>query len=278
MARIPFGIERLDDLVGGGAPSGSVVLLVGESGAGAREFLYTSAAMNGLARTDPELFDLHYGDLDGNAETPPEVHYVSFTTDEEYLEGEMADTMAGEIVDAALPVLEFRDLSTEYFQHSQVPRPWYMGETHSLTDLGQSGHTEDVLEAFGGYLSRHAAGNLVLVDAITDLVAATSEELRWNDVAMVMKGLEKATREWGGLIVAMVNREMLEPTQLGKLTDAATGTFVFEWESGGSQRARTMVVKEFRGVLSRLEAENIIRFETEIHDAGFDISDVRKIR
>jgi len=39
-----------------------------------------------------------------------------------------------------------------------------------------------------------------------------------------------------------------------------------------------MVVQEFRGVLSRLEAENVVRFETEVHEAGFDISDVRKIR
>jgi hypothetical protein len=39
-----------------------------------------------------------------------------------------------------------------------------------------------------------------------------------------------------------------------------------------------MFVREFRGVLSRLEEEDIIRFETEIHDGGFDISNVRKIR
>jgi hypothetical protein len=31
-------------------------------------------------------------------------------------------------------------------------------------------------------------------------------------------------------------------------------------------------------VLSQLEAENIVRFETEIHEGGFDVSDVRKIR
>jgi KaiC/GvpD/RAD55 family RecA-like ATPase len=278
MARIPFGVERLDDVVGGGAPEGSVVLLVGESGAGAREFLYTSAAMNGLAVADPDLFDLHYGDLDANTEPAPETHYVSFTADEEYIEGEMADTMDAEIVDAALPEIEFRDFSPEYFQMGPVPRPWYLGETRSVTDLGRSQNTDDVLDAFGGYMSRHAAGNLVLVDAVTDLVAATSEELRWNDVAMVMKGLEKASHRWGGLIVALVNRETLEATELGTLTDAATGTFVFEWESGGSQRARTMVVKEFRGVLSRIEEENIIRFETEINEAGFDVSGVRKIR
>jgi len=52
----------------------------------------------------------------------------------------------------------------------------------------------------------------------------------------------------------------------------------FEWESGGSTRARTLVVKQFRGVLSQIENEDIVRFETDIGDAGFDISDVRKIR
>jgi len=38
-----------------------------------------------------------------------------------------------------------------------------------------------------------------------------------------------------------------------------------------------MFVREFRGVLSRLESENIVRFETG-SEGGFDISDVRKIR
>jgi hypothetical protein len=52
----------------------------------------------------------------------------------------------------------------------------------------------------------------------------------------------------------------------------------FSWESGGSTRARTLVVKQFRGVLSQIEEENIVQFETELGEAGFDISDVRKIR
>jgi len=76
----------------------------------------------------------------------------------------------------------------------------------------------------------------------------------------------------------LVNTDSITDREFGALMDAAGGTLQFTWESGGSQRARTMFVREFRGVLSRLEAENIVRFETEIHDGGFDISDVRKIR
>jgi KaiC/GvpD/RAD55 family RecA-like ATPase len=277
MTRIPFGIERLDEVVGGGAPPGSVVLLVGEGGAGAREFMYTSAAMNALARTDPELFELYYGDAVPDA-VPPEVHYVSFTTGEEYIEREMANTMAEEVVERALPALTVRDLSPEYFGLSPVPRSWYAGETRSLGDLGEGERTEGVLTALGDYLSAHADGNLVAIDSVTDLVAGVSDEMQWSDVAMVMKGLEKAAHRWGGLILLLVNGETLTDTELGSLESAASGTFQFEWESGGSKRARTMVVKEFRGVLARLEQENIVRFETEVGESGFDISDVRKIR
>ena len=103
MTRIPFGVSRFDSIVGGGAPPGNVVLLSGEAGAGAREFLYTSAAMNALAHADEELFRLHYGDLDSEAEVPPEVHYLSFTAGEEHLAREMSYTMDTEITEVLVP-------------------------------------------------------------------------------------------------------------------------------------------------------------------------------
>ncbi|MFB6068309.1 MAG: RAD55 family ATPase [Halobacterium sp.] len=278
MATIPFGIARLDSMIGGGAPPGNVVLLTGEAGAGAREFLYTSAAMNSIVHTDPDLFDLHYGDLHEDAEPPPEVHYISFTTDEEHLKQEIADTMSDDVAASATDHLQFRDLSPEYFQLSPIPREWYLGEAQTIDDLGKEAGHEGVLTALGDYLNEHAEGNLVVVDSVTDLVAAVSDEMGWSDITLVMKGIQKAAHEWGGLILLLVSEESLEPTELGHLMDAAGGTFQFHWETGGSERARTLVVKEFRGVLSRLEEENIIRFETEIHEGGFDISGVRKIR
>jgi len=97
-------------------------------------------------------------------------------------------------------------------------------------------------------------------------------------VTTLLKGLTKASHSWDGLILLLVNTDTLTDTEYGQLMDASEGTFEFTWESGGSQRARTMIVRQFRGVLSQLEEENIVRFETEIHEGGFDISDVRKIR
>ena len=278
MNRIPFGISRLDSMIDGGAPPGSVVLLAGDVGAGGREFMYTSAAMNGLVEADPELFDLYYGTLHENSVVPEEVHYLSFTSDEPALVDEMAFTMDEDIVEAATGSIDFADLSSEYFQLSPVPTDWYAQQTQDITSLGERHERRNVLDAMGDYLSEHAPGNLVMIDSVTDLVSAASEQMDWSDTTVLMKGLKKAAQKWGGLILLHVNVEALTPTQLGRLNDATDGTIRFKWESGGSERDRAMVVQQFRGVLSRLEEENIVQFETEIGDDGFNISNVRKIR
>ncbi|WP_158055944.1 RAD55 family ATPase [Halorussus halophilus] len=278
MDRIPFGVSRLDTIVGGGAPPGSVVLLAGEAGAGAREFCYTSATINGLAHADSEKFELHYGDVDERAAVPDEIHYVSFTASGDELSQEIEYTMDDELVEAGVETVQFEDLSQEYFQLSAIPREWYTRETQSITDLGHGSDRRGVLAALGEYLNEHATGNLVLLDSLTDLARAPNEQMSWSDVCMLVKGLQKASREWNGLILLLVNDDALTDQEMGSLTGAADGTINFRWETGGNERDRLMFVQEFRGVLSRLEAEDIIRFETEIHDGGFDISNVRKIR
>jgi KaiC/GvpD/RAD55 family RecA-like ATPase len=278
MDRIPFGIRRLDSTIGGGAPAGSVVLVSGEAGAGAREFLYTSAVMNGLVEGDPDLFDLYYGSVDAAAAAPAEVHYLSFTSDERQVREEMTLTLDDEMVDATAGEVHFHDLAAEYFRLSPVPREWYGARTASVAELGATDDRTSVAEALGNQLTENAAGNLVVLDSITDLVTASGGELSWEDVPVILKGISRAAFDWNALILAHVNHETLTAQEHGQLIDAADGTLLFEWESGGSARARTMVVKQFRGVLSRIEEEDIVRFETEIGDAGFDISDVRKIR
>jgi archaellum biogenesis ATPase FlaH len=281
MQRVPFGISRLDSTIGGGAPRGSVVLLSGEAGAGAREFMYTTAVMNGLAQTDHDLFDLHYGDVPTHAALPDEIHYISFTAEEEQLETEIGMSMDEEISSQGITEVEFASLSRQYFHISPVPRNWYAEETSDITSLRKRHEErEGLLSSLGDALSRRAPGNLVIIDSLSDLAAAAAENERfgWSDINYLIKGLEKASHRWGGLILVHVNHETLSATQHGQLVDACSGTLRFEWETGGSSRARTLVVKNFRGVLSQIEAENIVKFETDLGDAGFDISDVRKIR
>ena len=278
MDRVPFGVSRLDDIVGGGAPPGSVVLLAGEAGAGAREFCYTAATVNGLAHGDSDQFELHYGEVADRASVPEEIHYVSFTASGDELRREIEFAMSEDIVRAGVEPVDFADFSQEYFQLSAIPREWYTRKTQSITDLGKGGDRRDVLEALGEYLNVNAPGNLVVIDSLTDLARAPNEHLDWSDISLLVKGLQKASRAWDGLILVLVNQEAMTDEHMGSLMGAADGTIAFEWETGGNERDRIMFVRDFRGVLSRLEAEDIIRFETEIHEGGFDISNVRKIR
>lgn len=278
MDRIPFGIRQLDTTVKGGAPTGTVVLVAGEAGAGSREFLYTSALINGLGTEDSDLFDLYYGDPSADAVRPAEVHYVSFTASDEALEDEIRLAMADEIVDHGLEAVRFHDMSERFFHASPVPRDWYADETKDIADLRERNDREDLLSALGSKLSSIAPNNLVVIDSVSDLVSSLGGVTDWSDISFLVKGLQKAAHEWDGLVLLHLNPETLSPTQFGQLSDAVDGTMQFEWESGGSTRARTLVVKQFRGVLSQIEAEDIVRFETTIGDAGFDISDVRKIR
>jgi len=278
MERMPLGISRLDRIIGGGAPVGSVVLLAGESGAGAREFCYTSAAMNGLVETDADLFDLYYGDLEPEVTVPDAVHYVSFTDERRAIVDEMEVVMDEDLVGAGMNDVSFVELAEEYFQLTPVPTNWYADGMADITELGTHNERTDVLEALGEYLTDHATGNLVVIDSLTDLLALVDDRLDLSDLIVLLKGLKRASHRWGGVILLLINSDPLEPTDLGRLKEATDGTLLLEWESGGSERSRTLVVEQFRGVLSRLEDENIVRFETEIHDGGFDISNARKIR
>jgi len=277
--RLPFGVEGLDNNVNGGAPAGSLVLVAGEAGAGAREFIYTSAVMNALGKADAELFDLYYGELASGATLPEELHYVSFTEGPDNLREEMLYTMDRSLVESGIEEITFADLSREYFQLSPVPREWYAGERGGITDIGSSGDRRDVIEALADYLDDNAADNVVYVDSLTDLADIGEEEkLDWQDVLYILQGIRRAIRTWRGLVLVHVSKEALTETHLGALMSAVDGTMLFEWAAGGNERDRTMVVREFRGVLSQLEAEDIVRFETEIHEGGFDISNIRKIR
>jgi len=279
MDRIPFGIRQLDTTIKGGAPTGSVVIVAGESGAGSREFMYTSALINGLAVGDNrELYDLYYGSPTADAVEPGEVHYISFTHSQEKLADEMRLAMDDEIVEKGFENVQFHELSERYFHVSPVPRDWYADATHSITDLRKRHERQGLMEALGTKLSEIAPNNLVVIDSLSDLVSAIGDDLEWADISYLVQGLTKAAHRWNGLILVHLNHDTVSSTRYAQLTDATTGAMRFEWESGGSTRARTLVVSQFRGVLSQIEAENIVRFETEIGDSGFDISDVRKIR
>ncbi|WP_458189283.1 hypothetical protein [Haladaptatus sp. NG-WS-4] len=109
--------------------------------------------------------------------------------------------------------ITFKDLSTEYFGLSPIPRDWYVEKRRTINDLGKSQSRQGVLEALGEYLTEHAPGNLVVIDSLTDLISLPDEQVDWNEVTMLLKGMKKASQAWDGLILVLVNQESLTDIQ-----------------------------------------------------------------
>lgn len=198
MNRLPFGVKRLDSLLGGGAPEGSAILLAGEPGAGAREFLATCVLMNGLALEDLDEFSLAYGDFAGKTSLPEEVHYVSLTDDVAGIKREFTTAFDVEFTERASSPITFADLSSSYFRFSPVPRDWYTEPTTDIESLGNRSNRETVFEALATYLSEHATESLVCLDSVTDLLSADAER-SLDDVATVLNGVRRAASDWEGL-------------------------------------------------------------------------------
>lgn len=277
MTRLPFGVRRLDALCDGGAPAGSLVLLAGEPGAGARTFMTTAVVVNGLARTDPERFELTYGDLPDGARTPEEIHYVSLTSGQASLEREWQRVFDPAVVTAALEAVNVIDLSDRYFAGTRVPSA---GDADRFGDIpvDELADDRDLLDALWESIEAHATAGLVAIDSLTALGTLPEEQATWRELAVLSRALRRAADDWGGLVLLLLNEGSLSRQALAQLMSAVDGTFRFEWAAGGHEIDRTLVIEQFRGVLSTIDDEDIVRFETGVDGDGFRLSDVRKIR
>lgn len=267
MDRIPLGISELDSRVGGGAVPGNLVLLVGEIGAGARQLMYTSAVMNGLAQTNQELFDLHYGSVPSGASLPESVHYVSFTEGKEELKEVVERNMDDELVEKGFQGIEYNDFSRSYFGSSKIPEEWYGGE---------SGEKHDLVQEVGNYLDDNAEESVVMLDSLNDMITIAEERGEWAEFILLLRGIRKALRSWNGLVLAHVTMETLDDTKLAELEESADGVIYFNWEEARHERVRTVFFKKLLSVFpGTSEMANV--FEAGVRDEGYYISMVEKV-
>jgi archaellum biogenesis ATPase FlaH len=359
MVDMPFGVSRLDSMLDGGVPTGSVVLLATEPGAGGRKFAHTSAAINALATTNNAAFEHHYRGIDHEGViVPASVHYLSVAATADSLEATLTETVSSEIAAQATDGITHHDLSETYFEATDVPEAWYQhddpastlpgvdtveeidatdpfeyaedvgaitddsegegegegkgkgegegesegrpdaadgeregipeaansdaetaGDTAAMTDTEGHGATDTsgILSALRASLDDAVGGNLVVIDAITDLDDLPEETVSWDAVVRLLRGLTRLVTARGGLVLVVADAEAVTDPQLGSLSAAATGTLSFAWETGGSQRARLLSIRELPSALDRLDRDEIAAFESELHDRGYDLSNVRKI-
>src|SRR5574341_1217257 len=170
-SRIPTGIESLDPILHGGLPSGSLILLLGEIGAGDFEFVLTSSTR--LLKMPPE----------GPAVFPKKVCYISFTRSKEDVQREIAFSFPDCLDALQNGRFEFKDFSDAYFARSFIPVTWRSSSQTGLSfeSLQWSEEQKNLIETLIEYLDKNADGSLVIIDSLTALTQYCLERMNWND-------------------------------------------------------------------------------------------------
>jgi len=273
--RIPTCVAAFDSIIHGGVPVGSLVLLLGEIGAGQTEFAYTSAAKLALAKTKPNLRTRIFGGYFKNISIPDKICYVSFTKSERDILREVSISFNEEYYQAFKENLVFKDFSKMYFRHSIVPPSWSSRENSFFT---QDNNSHNLLEELINFLDQNGKGNLVIIDSLTDLLI--SPNIETDKLLSILKGLQRVSKEWDGMIYMILTKDVTPPLIEKAISDITDGLLVFDWYKSSvySRRQRYMYVGKFIGVLPHLDQARIARFMTDISGrSGFVVANSERI-
>lgn len=274
--KIPTGIDTLDSILHGGFPSGSLVLLQGEIGAGDFEFALTTASRLLMCGKNSDSCTI----------IPPKLCYISFTRSTEDILKEAALSFPEyyAIMQESIKQdrIEFKDFSNAYFASSFIPTSWMSSDRMELTfeSLKWSAEEKNLVDSLVEYLDQNAKGNIVIIDSLTALAQYCLNRMEWKDLIMFLRGLQRASKIWDGIIYTILSDGIFTNSNQQEIAECMDGVIIFKWEQlGPSQRQRTMHIKKFRGVLPLLDEDNIVNFEIQIGSGkGFEVSNIKRVR
>lgn len=267
--RMSTGISSLDPILDGGVPPGSVILLLGDLGAGNNEFVYSSVVNN----LDPAKT----GSLKGQA-IPKEICYITFTRVKEDIKNEILQSFHVDGLDGMVNTIHFEDLSEDYFDHTVVPDEWY---SHSdvFTRLQKRTGQEGIIVRLSKVIDSVKPGGLVVLDSVTDLATQMSDTEAWNNLAGFLRGLQRVSKTRGITSYLLLSSGILVTSRERELADIADAVLLFRWEeTQGARRQRVMYFEKFRGVMPHLEERDLVKFAVRITEtSGFEVSNIRVI-
>jgi len=272
--RIPTGVADFDSIINGGFPAGSVVLLIGDLGAGQVEFALTSAAKLSLVKEYPDSTTFFLGRSLKDRKLPDKICYVTFARSKEDILQEISISFNEDFYKAFKKHVIFKDFSSSYFKHTLVPSSW-AGENNTL--FSKNGD-DNVLEGLVSFLDENAPGSLIIIDSITDLVTSTDIDI--IDLVSVLRGMQRMAKKWKCVIYLILVHDILEPRKQKMIMDAVDGSLIFEWSkfSHSSKRQRYMYVEKFMSILPHLDKERIARFATVVtSQSGLVVIDTERI-
>ncbi|MDD1681787.1 MAG: hypothetical protein LUQ35_09270 [Methanoregula sp.] len=267
--RMSTGISSLDPILDGGVPPGSVILLLGDLGAGNSEFIFSSI-VNCL---DPAKAGSRKGQL-----IPKEICYVTFTRVKEDIKNEIRQSFHVDGLDRMVETIHFEDLSEHYFDHSVVPDEWY---SHSdvFTRLQKRTGQEGIIIKLSKVIDNVQPGGLVVLDSVTDLATQSANTDAWNNLTGFLRGLQRVSKTRGITSYLLLSSGILDSSRERELADIADAVLLFRWEeTQGARRQRVMYFEKFRGVMPHLEERDLVKFAVRISEtSGFEVSNIRVI-
>jgi KaiC/GvpD/RAD55 family RecA-like ATPase len=264
--RTPTGIASLDPVLDGGVPPGSVVLLLGEPGAGSIEFVETSIIRLSTMKRN--------GAGGEHLLLPDGISYVTLTRMREDVLKEMALSFNPESYNHLAEEIVFHDLSELYFDASIVPPDWY-GEGSVIERLQKKQRKEngDILAELARVLSGCPENSLIVMDSLTDI----APPLTGSPGGMRSSPSCAACSRWQNAgtsrSIFLLTSGILDRSRELEIADCVDATILFRWEETGAQRRqRVMHFEKFRGVMPRLEDKDLVKFAVKISAAeGFEV-------
>jgi len=274
---MPTGVADFDSIINGGLPAGSVVLLLGDVGAGQLEFALTSAAKIGLVKNHPETSDFFLGHASRGCSLPENISYITFSRSKDDILQEVRLSFNSDYFDSLARNLLFKDFSEEYFIRSLVPTNW-VGDSGKKVLFSKAKSNKNLLEELIVYLDGNASRSMVIIDSLTDLVL--NESIQFPEVIAVLRGLQRMAKRWKSLIYLIMTDGILDKMKQQMIIDSVDGVLMFEWAKyhHSSKRQRYMYVEKFMSVLPHLDQERISRFATLVtSQSGFVVVNTERV-
>jgi KaiC/GvpD/RAD55 family RecA-like ATPase len=277
LVRMPTGVADFDSIIKGGLPAGSVVLLLGDVGAGQLEFALTSAAKIGLVMENPKSLEFFLGHAAKHGKLPESMSYVTFSKSRDDILQEVGLSFNSDYFESLSNNLKFKDFSEEYFMRSAVPMNWVGGSKRNGL-FSDNSEKKGLLEELATFFDENASNSMVIVDSLTDLIV--NESIPFNDIIALLKGLQRMAKKWKTLIYFILTDDILEKKKQQMVIDSVDGVLAFEWTKyhHTSLRQRYMYVEKFMSVLPHLDQARISRFATLVtSQSGFIVIDTERV-
>lgn len=267
--RIPTGIASLDPILEGGVPTGSVVLLLGDTGAGNYEFVYSSI-VNTLNAAPPSS--------EKGAPLPPMYRYITFTRTSEDVKQEISRSFPMEDVARLGERILFEDLSELYFDKSVVPDDWY-SRGDIITRLQKRADHAGIHDQLATALNTAEPNSRIIIDSITDIATQSTTKSHWHSLTGLLRGLQRISKQRNLTVYLLLTRGIIKEEEEKEIADIVDAVLLFRWEeSSGARRQRVMYFEKFRGVMPHLEERDLVKFAVRISTTGgFEVSNIRVV-